>query len=88
MVIGIALIPIIMLITAAIAKHNKGDVESALPATEVKKSNSGLLVRVNTWIGRVENFMYGGKEADNDEMYQVNQAKIAIAKGGFVGVGP
>ncbi|HRN48216.1 MAG TPA: FtsW/RodA/SpoVE family cell cycle protein, partial [Niabella sp.] len=35
-----------------------------------------------------ENFMYGGKEADNDEMYQVNQAKIAIAKGGFVGVGP
>lgn len=88
LVIGIAMIPIIMLITAAIAKHNKGDVESARSATEVKKSNSGLLVRVNTWIGRVENFMYGGKEADNDEMYQVNQAKIAIAKGGFVGVGP
>ena len=36
----------------------------------------------------MENFMYGSKEADNDEMYQVNQAKIAIAKGGWLGVGP
>ena len=44
--------------------------------------------RVDTWISRVENFMYGGKEADNDEMYQVNQAKIAIANGGLFGVGP
>ena len=35
-----------------------------------------------------ENFMYGGKEADNDDIYQVNQAKIAIAKGGVLGVGP
>ena len=41
-----------------------------------------LFARVDTWIGRVENFIYGGKEADNDEMYQVNQAKIAIAEGG------
>jgi cell division protein FtsW len=36
----------------------------------------------------VENFIYGGKEADNDNMYQTNQAKIAIAKGGFFGAGP
>ena len=47
-----------------------------------------LTARVDTWISRVENFMYGGKEADNDNMYQVNQAKIAIAKGGFLGNGP
>ncbi|MBK7098746.1 MAG: FtsW/RodA/SpoVE family cell cycle protein [Sphingobacteriales bacterium] len=89
MVIGIAMIPIIMLISAAIARHNKGDDIGATSQTSAnKKASSGLLVRVDTWIGRVENFMYGGKEADNDEMYQVNQAKIAIAKGGFVGVGP
>ena len=44
--------------------------------------------RVDTWISRVENFMYGGKEADDDDVYQVNQAKIAIAKGGFVRSGP
>ena len=29
--------------------------------------------------------MYGGKEDDNDNIYQVNQAKIAIAKGGLLG---
>ena len=32
--------------------------------------------------------MYGGKNADDEDAYQVNQAKIAIAKGGFLGVGP
>jgi cell division protein FtsW len=35
----------------------------------------------------MESFIYGGKEADNDA-YQVNQAKIAISKGGVFGVGP
>ena len=54
----------------------------------VSKTSSGIFSRVDTWIGRVENFIYGGKEADNDEMYQVNQAKMAIAKGGIFGVGP
>ena len=36
----------------------------------------------------MEHFIYGGKSADDDDAYQVNQAKIAIAKGGFLGVGP
>jgi len=83
--IGIALIPIIFLVGAAIVRHSSGsdDVTS-----ETKKTSSGLFGRVDTWISRVENFMYGGKEADNDEMYQVNQAKIAIANGGLFGVGP
>ncbi len=82
--IGIAMIPILFLITAAVIKHSKGGEE----AVAVKTTSSGLFGRVETWIGRVENFIYGGKEADNDEMYQVNQAKIAIAKGGMLGVGP
>jgi cell division protein FtsW len=82
--IGIALIPILFLIGAAIFRHQSGTDED----TVSKKTSTGLFARVDTWIGRVENFIYGGKEADNDEMYQVNQAKIAIANGGLFGVGP
>ncbi|MBO9620112.1 MAG: FtsW/RodA/SpoVE family cell cycle protein [Niabella sp.] len=89
LVIALALVPIIMLIMAAMVQHKKGGGAAATAPTEtVKKSGGGLTGRVSTWIGRVENFIYGGKEADNDEMYQVNQAKIAISKGGLFGVGP
>jgi cell division protein FtsW len=83
--VGIALIPIFFLIMAAVIRHKQGDDE---PAAATQKKGSSLFARVDTWIGRVENFIYSGKEADNDEMYQVNQAKIAIAKGGILGVGP
>ena len=89
LVIGLALIPITMLIVAAIARHSTGkDIDTTQTTIAAKKVTAGVLGRVDTWIGRVENFIYGGKEADNDEMYQVNQAKIAIARGGFFGVGP
>ncbi|MGK2862688.1 MAG: FtsW/RodA/SpoVE family cell cycle protein, partial [Chitinophagaceae bacterium] len=81
---GLAMIPILFLIIAAVASHRTGDEETLV----TKKSSSALFARVETWIGRVESFIYGGKEADNDEMYQVNQAKMAIAKGGLFGVGP
>ncbi len=82
--IGIAAIPIIFLIAAAVIRHSSGSDEAVVS----KKNSSGLFGRVNTWVGRVETFIYGGKEADSDEMYQVNQAKMAIAKGGVLGVGP
>jgi cell division protein FtsW len=42
-------------------------------------------MRVKTWITRVQGFMYADKET---ESYQVQQAKVAIAKGGFLGLGP
>ncbi len=84
MAIGIALLPVIFLVTAAVIRHKPGGDETAT----VKKASTGIFGRVDTWIGRVENFIYGGKEADNDDVYQVNQAKIAIAKGGVFGVGP
>ncbi len=82
---GLALIPIAFLIIAAVVRHKQGGDDVT---AEKKNSSSGLFTRVDTWIGRVENFIYSSKEADNDEMYQVNQAKIAIAKGGILGVGP
>jgi cell division protein FtsW len=84
MTMGIACIPIIILIAAAVIRHNSGDDD----ATATKKSSSGLFARVDTWINRVEGFIYGSKQSIDDDAYQVTQAKIAIAKGGVVGVGP
>jgi cell division protein FtsW len=81
--IGVALIPILFLVGAAMLRHGKTKNEDVA----VNKKSSTLFGRVDTWISRMENFMYGGKEVDNDA-YQVNQAKIAIAKGGVLGVGP
>ncbi|MEK7225902.1 MAG: FtsW/RodA/SpoVE family cell cycle protein [Bacteroidota bacterium] len=84
MTIGIALIPIVFLVAAAMIRHGKTNTnETAV----VKKASSSLFGRVDTWIGRMESFIYGSKEVDND-VYQVSQAKIAIAKGGVLGVGP
>jgi cell division protein FtsW len=79
-----ALIPVIFLVMAAVIKHKTADGEEVA----VKEKSSRLTARVDTWISRVETFMYGGKEADNDNSYQTNQAKIAIAKGRTLGVGP
>jgi cell division protein FtsW len=82
--VGVALIPLIFLIVAAVVRHKSNADES----TVSRKTSSGLFGRVDTWISRVEGFMYGSKLAIDDEAYQVAQAKIAIAKGGLVGVGP
>jgi len=41
------------------------------------------LVRVDTWISRVNEFLHS-----EDGGFQVQQAKIAIAKGGIIGEGP
>lgn len=87
MVMGAALVPIIALVMAAVISHKTAsDVEEEVVAK--KEERSALTRRVSTWVSRVENFMYGDKEAADDNLYQVNQAKIAIAKGGFLGKGP
>ena len=82
--VGIACIPVVMLIIAAVVRHNSAGDE----LTGSKKTSSGLFARADTWINRVEGFMYGSKQSIDDDAYQVTQAKIAIAKGGLVGVGP
>ena len=82
--VGIACIPIIILIIAAVIRHNSAGDE----LTGSKKTSSGLFARADTWINRVEGFIYGSKQSIDDDAYQVTQAKIAIAKGGLVGVGP
>jgi len=84
MTIGVALIPIAFLIMAAVVRHGK---DGANDEVHVKKGST-LFGRVDTWIGRVESFIYGSKDDVDNDAYQVNQAKIAISKGGFFGVGP
>lgn len=83
--IAVALIPVIILIGAAVIRHKTGDGTVERVRTENK---SRMLVRVDTWINRVEAFMYGEKDDADDHNYQSNQAKIAIAKGGLLGLGP
>lgn len=43
------------------------------------------IMRVPTWIKRVQDFRYAAKD---EAPYQVQQAKIAVAKGGILGLGP
>ena len=83
LIIGVALIPVMLLISTAVIHHkqNNGEIIKI-------ESHSKLFARAGTWVNRVENFIYGGADADDDDNYQVNQAKIAIAKGGWMGVGP
>ncbi len=80
--IGVAMIPVVFLISIAISTYDKQKGESKkLPAI----LSSG---RVPTWISRIQTFVYSKKEDGNEKLYQINQAKIAIAKGGWMGVGP
>ena len=87
MTIGVVMIPVVILIMAALIRHKTSDGNAVADKTKTENKHR-LLVRVDTWINRVETFIYGGKENNDDNNYQVNQAKIAIAKGGFIGLGP
>ena len=80
--IGVASIPVILLVTVALSYYDSSEGRS--------KELPGVLSvgRLPTWIKRVQNFVHSNKEIDKDENYQVNQAKIAISKGGMLGLGP
>ena len=80
--IAVALIPVVLLTSIAMATYDK-------EAGESKKLPAILSAgRIPTWISRIQTFMYSKKEDDNEKMYQINQAKIAIANGGWLGRGP
>jgi cell division protein FtsW len=85
--IGVTMIPVLILIIAAMARHKTAEPSSLLTGRQAS-THSRLLIRVDTWINRVGNFMYGNKEDKDDDNYQVNQAKIAVANGGWIGLGP
>jgi cell division protein FtsW len=80
--IGVTMIPVLFLISIAVSTYDKDKGESKkLPAI----LSAG---RIPTWIGRIQTFVYSKKEDNSDKLYQINQAKIAIAKGGWLGKGP
>lgn len=80
--LAIAIMPVIMLLAMAAKYYDKEEHKTKeLPAIL-------SMGRIPTWISRVQVFMYGSKEAESDKVYQINQAKIAIANGGFLGKGP
>jgi cell division protein FtsW len=83
--IGIVLIPVLILILTAVIRHRTSGDAVIKPKAE---KGSHLFARVDTWINRVENFIYGDQAAKEDDNYQVNQAKIAVANGGWIGLGP
>ncbi|MBX6379757.1 MAG: FtsW/RodA/SpoVE family cell cycle protein [Thermoflavifilum aggregans] len=59
-------------------RHQRGWYERVIERIEGKG-------RIATWIHRVQDFMFASHE---DVPYQVEQAKIAIARGGLLGKGP
>jgi len=80
--ISIALIPIVILLMVSVKYYDKVEGKSKdLPAI----FSYG---RVPTWISRIQTFIYSGKGDGGEKTYQINQAKIAIASGGWFGRGP
>ena len=79
----IAMVPVVILILMAVWQHKEGN--GVAPKIE---NRNKLTARVATWVNRVETFMYGSDLKNDEDNYQVNQAKIAIAKGGWMGLGP
>jgi len=79
LVAAMVLIPVIILIFLARSYYDEQEGKmKELPAVL-------NVMRVPTWIKRVQDFMYAKKD---ESPYQVQQAKIAVAKGGLLGLGP
>lgn len=82
--VGVMLLPVAILVFMAIAseKNNQEGKAASGSALVSEVSQAG---RVGTWISRIQDFMYA--KGDN-EPYQLQQSKIAVAKGGWFGLGP
>ena len=77
------MLPVMLLIAIAVTNYNKETKQAdKLPAV------FSSVKRLPTWIGRIQTFLYSKNDDDNDKLYQINQAKIAIANGGLIGRGP
>jgi len=84
LVILVALVPVVIIISVAIATHKTNvSVADGKPVVAEKLKGFG---RFGTWVSRVQDFMYA---KDDEVPYQVQQAKIAIANGSVLfGLGP
>jgi cell division protein FtsW len=82
LVLSFGLIPMLIIVMAATKYYDK-DKE------EMKDLPSYLSVgRIPTWISRVQHFIYPSQTGNRDSDHQSNQAKIAVAEGKLIGVGP
>ncbi len=81
-----AMVPVLILISIAVATHKAGKVTNNDEDKPVVAEKAKIFVRVNTWVSRIQDFMYPNEK---EAPYQVQQAKIAIANGGILfGLGP
>ena len=80
--VGVTMIPVLILFAVAVSTYDKKEQKA--------KDLPGILSvgRIPTWVGRIQTFMYSKKEDVNEKQYQINQAKIAIASGSWLGLGP
>lgn len=84
LVIAIALIPILIIVSVAVSTYHP-DTTTDIAQTKAPAALRSF-GRFNTWVSRVQDFMYA---KDREAPYQVQQAKIAIANGGILfGRGP
>jgi cell division protein FtsW len=84
--IVVAMIPVLVLISIAVATHKNGKTNIVEEEKPVIEEKAKIFVRVNTWVSRIQDFMYPNEK---EVPYQVQQAKIAIANGGILfGLGP
>ena len=86
LVILVAMIPVMILISIAVATHKNVNANASDDEKPAVAEKAKIFVRVNTWVNRIQDFMYPNEK---EVPYQVQQAKIAIANGGiFFGLGP
>jgi cell division protein FtsW len=79
----VALLPVALLIGIAVSSYHPEDVDRPVKTGMVTSlKHQG---RIGTWTRRIQDFIYS--KAD-ESPYQIQQAKIAIAKGGWLGKGP
>lgn len=84
--IAIAMIPVLILISIAVATHKNEKTNVSEEDKPVVAEKSKIFMRVDTWVSRIQDFMYPNEK---EAPYQVQQAKIAIANGGILfGLGP
>ena len=80
--IGVAALPIIILVMMAVSTHTSNVNNTSGNELQTKAKSHG---RIGTWVSRIHDFLYTKNDASP---YQVQQAKIAIAKGSWIGLGP
>ncbi|HSK12374.1 MAG TPA: putative peptidoglycan glycosyltransferase FtsW [Phnomibacter sp.] len=83
--VGIMLIPVFMLVMVAVFTHKPGQLSEERAASGEVVTQLRQTGRVGTWISRIQDFIFAKGE---NTPYQLQQAKIAVAKGGWVGLGP